>query len=107
MLLFGDLNLFVVPINLGHLRTPRKRPRMIWEVDFEYQCLVIQVKPTLIRIREIPTIEKPILGDEIIVTETENKPFVIVSNETIDGNDADTFPFLVQEARVLITSVVD
>lgn len=49
---------------------------MIRQVYLENQRLVIEIIPTSIRIREVSTLQKSVLSDEIIVAETENKPLI-------------------------------
>ena len=80
---------------------------MIWQVNLENQRLVIKIISALIRIGELPTIQEPILGYEIIIAQTEDEPFVVVSKQAVDRDDANTFPFLVEKARVLGAAVVD
>ena len=80
---------------------------MIWQVNLENQRLVIKIISALIRIGELPTIQEPILGYEIIIAQTEDEPFVVVSKQAVDRDDANTFPFLVEKAGVLGAAVVD
>ena len=52
---------------------------MIRQLDLEHQSLVVQVEPTLIRVRECTSIHVSILGDEVVVTETKDEPLIIVT----------------------------
>lgn len=46
------------------------------------------------------------LGDEVVVTETEDKPLIIVTNQPIHGHNANALPLLVQEIRILVSAIM-
>lgn len=52
---------------------------MFRQRDLKDQCLVIKIESAGIRIRDLATVDESILGDEIIVRQTEYKPFVVIS----------------------------
>ena len=76
-------------------------------MNLENQGLVIKAKPTLIHVRKLPKVQKPILSDEIVVAQAEDEPLVIISDQPVDWDYAYTFPFLVEKAGVLCTAIVD
>ena len=80
---------------------------MIRQMNLEHQRLVVKIKAPVIRIREVSAVQEPILGNEVIVAETEHEPFVVISDQAIHWDEAYAFPFLVQEAGVLGAAVVD
>jgi len=80
---------------------------MSWQVDLENQGLIIQVEPSAVCIFEVATLEVPILGDEVVVTQGEHEPFIIVADEPIDRNNSNALPLLIQQRGVLVPTVVD
>lgn len=79
---------------------------MIRQLDLEHQSLVVQVEPTLIRVRECTSIHVSILGDEVVVTETKDEPLIIVTNQPIHRHNTDALPLLVQQVRVLVPAIM-
>lgn len=74
--------------------------------NLKHQCLILQVEPTLICILERATIHIPILRDEIIVADTEHKPFIVIPKQPIHRHDPDTLPLLIEEICVLSSAVM-
>jgi hypothetical protein len=62
--------------------------------DLEDQRLVVEVVPARICICELPTVEEPILRDEVVITEADDEVFVprVIR---VDGDHGDGFPLLV------------
>ena len=82
--------------------------------DLKDQDLVVEAIPTLIGILQLAATHVPVLSNEIVVTETEDELFTIRLGisifacwaRRIDRSHSDRFPFLVQEPRILVTSIV-
>ena len=99
----------------------RIRPRLIYsrrcdcsggrtsrgQADLESHYLVIKIKTTRVAVVESASIQVSILCNEVIVRETEQEPFPIRALVTVDGHQGKTLPLLVQQALVLITTIMD
>lgn len=71
---------------------------MIWQLDLEYQSLIIKIVPAVIGILECAPVHEPVLSNKVIIAQAEHEPLVIIPKQTIYGNDANTLPFLIQQS---------
>jgi hypothetical protein len=55
------------PIYLPQHSLAKSRLAPLRQTDLEDQHLIVQIEPTLIRIRQLPTIHVAILGNEVVV----------------------------------------